>query len=127
MNHQPCPCGSGQAFEHCCGRYLSGQAAPLTAEALMRSRYTAYVQHQEDYLLQTWHSSTRPQHLSLDQPPVIKWLGLKILRTEAGTEHDETGLVEFVARYKLNGKAERLHETSLFVREHGTWVYLQAT
>lgn len=126
MNNQPCPCGSGRDFDQCCGPYLDGQASPSTAEALMRSRYTAYVQCQEDYLLQTWHSSTRPDSLGLSQQPPVKWLGLKVICSEAGREADDNGMVEFVARYKVTGKAERLHETSLFVKEHGSWVYLHA-
>lgn len=91
----------------------------------MRSRYTAYVQEAAQYLLQTWHCSTRPDQLSLQQQPPLQWLGLRIVRTEAGTETDAHGSVEFIARYKINGKAERLHETSQFVREDGRWFYLR--
>jgi SEC-C motif-containing protein len=125
LKKQDCPCGSGQAFEHCCGPYLRAQRQPATAESLMRSRYTAYVCSDETYLLQTWHPTSRPHHLSLTQPP-IKWLSLKIIRTDAGGPDDDTGVVEFIARYKTSGKAERLHETSQFVKESGRWFYLQA-
>jgi SEC-C motif-containing protein len=120
-----CPCGSGRDYAQCCGPYLNGHAFPATAEALMRSRYTAFVQQDAAYLRQTWHHSTCPQDLSFSQQAPIKWLGLKILRSEAGKEHDATGVVEFVARYKVNGKAERLHETSRFVNEAGRWLYVQ--
>lgn len=91
----------------------------------MRSRYSAYVHQDAAYLRQTWHRSTCPHELELDQQPPITWLGLKIVRTEAGGEHDDSGVVEFVARYKINGKAQRLHETSQFVKEAGRWFYLQ--
>lgn len=91
----------------------------------MRSRYTAYVRQHEPYLLQTWHHSSRPHELSFDQQPPLKWLGLTIIRTQAGAETDDTGMVEFVARYKINGKAGRLHEISRFVREAGSWYYLE--
>lgn len=121
-----CPCGSTQPYAACCGRFIDtpGQPAP-TAEALMRSRYTAYAQGQEAYLLATWQEATRPSTLDLtDDAAVVKWLGLEIRRTELGGEHDQTGVVEFVARYKVGGRAHRLHETSRFRRENGRWFYL---
>jgi len=77
------------------------------------------------YLLQSWHPSTRPPTLAFDQQQPVKWLGLKIIQKQAGREDDDTGTVEFIARYKVNGKAQRLHEISQFVRESGRWVYLQ--
>lgn len=115
-----CPCGSGKAFESCCGPYLAGEPAP-TPEALMRSRYTAYVLRNADYLRRTWHSSSRPAELDLEE--VVKWLGLKVIRAKGGAG-DENGTVEFVARFKVGGKAHRLEEKSRFVREDGRWVYL---
>jgi SEC-C motif-containing protein len=98
------------------------EAAP-TAEALMRSRYSAYVLRNEPYLLATWHVSTRPESLELADD-ATKWIGLEIKRSEAGGPGDERGLVEFVARYKVGGRAFRLHETSRFVREDGRWYYV---
>ena len=120
-NATPCPCGSGRPLAPCCGRHLDGEAAP-TAEALMRSRYTAYGLLREDYLLATWHPSTRPGELGLarDTPP--KGLGLEVKRHEQ-TDADHA-VVEFVARYKVNGRARRLHEISRFVREDGRWFYV---
>ena len=74
-----------------------------------------------DYLLDTWHASTRPTQLD-PNPPGLKWLGLQVRRHE---QHDDNhAIVEFVARNRLHGKAARLHETSRFVREHGRWYYL---
>ena len=89
----------------------------------MRSRYTAYVFGDEPYLLRTWHARTRPSALHLADERV-KWLGLKVLRADAGGAQDDEGRVEFVARYKVGGKAARLHETSRFVRERGQWFYV---
>jgi len=117
-----CPCGSNKTFADCCGRYLEGSAPAPTAEVLMRSRYTAYTLLREDYLLATWHSSTRPAALGLAQEAHSKWLGLEVKRHEL---HDtDRASVEFVARYKINGRAHRLHETSRFVRESGRWFYV---
>lgn len=116
-----CPCGSTLAYERCCGRYHAGEAAP-TAESLMRSRYSAYVLALEPYLLATWHGSTRPQALDLAQEEQPRWLGLEIKRHE--TSGPESAIVEFVARYKISGRAHRLHEVSRFVREDGRWTYV---
>lgn len=118
---RPCPCGLAAEYAQCCGRFHAGEAAP-DAERLMRSRYAAYVLRREDYLLATWAPATRPAALDLDAEPAPKWLGLDVER------HRMTGpdsaVVEFVARYKLGGRARRLHETSRFLRELGRWYYL---
>ena len=90
----------------------------------MRSRYTAYARLDESYLLNTWHPTTRPETMSLNVTPAPKWLGLEILTIEAGGVDDRSGVVEFVARYKLQGKANRLHEKSRFIKENGQWYYL---
>jgi SEC-C motif-containing protein len=91
----------------------------------MRSRYVAYVLDRTDYILATWHPRTRPPHLDPDRAPV-RWLGLTIRRVEAGTTQHSEGIVEFVARYKIGGRAHRLHETSRFLKEDGRWFYLDA-
>ncbi len=116
-----CPCGSGKPTTECCGRYHAGEPAP-TAEALMRSRYTAYTLQREDYLIATWHPSTRPADLGLAGEAATKWLGLDIRRHEQSDA--DNAIVEFIARYKINGRAHRLHETSRFVREDGRWFYV---
>lgn len=85
----------------------------------MRSRYSAYVLGLAAYLSLTWHPRTRPPSIDLSEP--TQWLGLKVLRTEQG---ESNAVVEFVARYKVNGKAYKLHELSRFVREQGRWYYL---
>lgn len=119
-----CPCGSGQPYAACCGLYIDGGQRPETAECLMRSRYTAYTLKREPYLLRTWHASTRPGELGLGEDGATKWLGLEVIRAEAGGAGDAQGSVEFVARYKVNGKAGRLREVSRFTRENGQWSYV---
>jgi SEC-C motif-containing protein len=117
-----CPCGRPAAYDACCGRWHRGPLhlqAP-DAEALMRSRYSAFVKELADYLQLTWHPSTRP----LDPPtfePGLRWLGLEVKRHQR--IDDGHAVVEFVARSKLGGRAHRLHETSRFVREGGRWFY----
>jgi len=117
-----CPCGSGKPYISCCGRYLDQNETAATAENLMRSRYSAYTLMREDYLLVTWHSSTRPVSLDLTRQPAQQWLGLTVKRHEQ-TAADQA-IVEFAARYKINGRAHRLHEISNFVREGGLWFYV---
>jgi SEC-C motif domain protein len=117
-----CPCGSQRNLPDCCGRYLDGREAAPTAEALMRSRYTAYVLLREDYLLATWHPDTRPATLSLREEPQPQWVGLTIKRH--AQQDDAHATVEFLARYKINGRVHRLHEVSRFVRENGHWQYV---
>jgi len=135
-----CPCGGG-ALANCCGPYIAGTALPPTAEALMRSRYTAYTQRNEDYLRATWHPGTRPQDAILDPDEDLRWLGLEIksalrLRQRKAElpDHPDSDTVEFVARFKVAGRAHRLHEVSRFLREPdpalgGTprWFYLDGT
>jgi SEC-C motif-containing protein len=123
-----CPCGRGAAkgallaFAQCCGRYIAHfdtQPAP-DAESLMRSRYSAFVLEDADYLRATWHDSTRPA--MLDFEPGVQWLGLEVRdRREVDATNAE---VEFVARYRVGGKAVRLHERSRFVRAGGRWFYV---
>lgn len=117
-----CPCASGALYAECCEPLHRGAVA-ATAEALMRSRYSAYVLKLEPYLLATWHATTRPAALGLAaQVPSPRWLGLEVRRHERG---DDRAVVEFVARYRVGGgRAQRLHETSRFVREDGRWFYV---
>jgi SEC-C motif-containing protein len=106
----------------CCGPRLAGDAAAPTAEALMRSRYTAFVVGDAAYLRASWHRSTRPPRLDLDEGVV--WRGLQVLTTRSGGPFDDTGVVEFAARYRDGDVRGVLHETSRFVREGGRWFYV---
>lgn len=128
----PCPCGRTSAnsakpakiqplpFSACCGPYLNESVPAPDAEALMRSRYSAFVLARADYLLATWHASTRPA--ALDFAPGAKWLGLEV-RSHRVLDADHAE-VEFVARCREAGRATRLHERSRFVREQGCWFYV---
>ena len=123
---KPCPCGSTQTYAVCCGRWhtehaTSGKLTAPAPEALMRSRYSAFVLDLRPYLLASWHASTRPADLEPPEPG-LKWLGLDVKRTAMlDAAH---GTVEFIARSKLGGRAHRLHEVSRFVRENGEWFYV---
>ena len=131
MTIAACFCGSGKPFAQCCGRFMEtveGVEAAPTAEALMRSRYSAYVLRHEVYLLSTWHKSTRPASLQLDHAAATQWLGLDVKRHVVNAADDDSAIVEFVARFKIGGRlgkrAERMHEVSHFIREHGRWFYV---
>jgi SEC-C motif-containing protein len=132
-----CPCG-GPSLETCCGPYLAGAAVPQTAEALMRSRYTAYTRRNEAYLRATWYPRTLPPEPIIQENERLQWLGLEVKsalrlrqRKVELPESQDADTVEFVARYKINGRAHRIHEISRFVREDadGTlrWFYLDGS
>ncbi len=114
-----CPCGSAD-YAACCARYHNGAAAP-DAESLMRSRYSAYVLKLEPYLLATWHPDTRPVTLDLADD-AAKWLGLQVKKYMVKSA--DSASVEFIARYKIAGRAHRLHEISQFSRQDGLWFYV---
>jgi SEC-C motif-containing protein len=107
-----------ETYEKCCGRFHRGEAKAPTAEALMRSRYSAFAKRDEPYLLRTWHPRTRPTGVSFD--PGMRWTGLEILETGDGTAFHTTGTVTFRASYRGGS----LEERSRFERVDGTWVYL---
>jgi SEC-C motif-containing protein len=119
-----CPCGSGSDFDACCSPYIEGHAAP-TAEALMRSRYSAYTLDNQAYLMKTLAPESREeeeQETEQVSDTNMKWLGLEIRSTSKGCVEDETGIVEFVAKYKVGDKLGIHHERSNFQREDGCWV-----
>lgn len=123
---EPCPCGRpdgkgrGRAYAECCALAHSGEYPAPDAETLMRSRYSAFVLGNKPYLLATWHASTRPASLELEAG--AKWLGLEV------KAHHMTGAataeVEFVARFRVSGRAVRQHERSRFVCAGGFWYYV---
>ncbi|GAA3378309.1 YchJ family protein [Streptomyces sannanensis] len=120
----PCPCGLPAVYGECCGRFHAGTAAAPTAEALMRSRFSAFAVEDEAYLLRTWHPDTRPSRVDFD--PGMRWTALEILDTAEGSAFHSMGTVTFRAHYTHGGQAGDLHEQSRFVRHEGVWVYLDA-
>jgi len=118
-----CFCGSGEKLENCCLPIVSGEKKAATAEALMRSRYTAYVRENTDYLIDSWHPDTRPEKLSI-QSGIVNWLGLSIKNIQNGNSGDTTGRVEFVAKYEQEGVVGEVHENSRFIFNQGCWLYI---
>ncbi|MGO1070308.1 YchJ family protein [Lysobacter sp. CA199] len=115
-----CPCDPSRRYADCCERLHAGAATADTAQALMRSRYSAYALGDLEYLRASWHPETCPAELGFD--PSMRWLGLEVKRHRSG---GETAVVEFVARYRVGGgSAVRLHEVSRFVRVDGRWLYV---
>ncbi|MEU2944573.1 YchJ family metal-binding protein [Nocardiopsis alba] len=120
----PCPCGRSRTYALCCGRLHSGESKAATAEDLMRSRYSAFVVGDEEYLSRSWHPDTRPRDVGVDADTV--WRGLEILGSTEGTPFHDEGTVEFRARYREGGRDGEIHENSRFLRHGGAWVYLDA-
>jgi SEC-C motif-containing protein len=117
-----CPCGTGRSYVECCAPYVEDGAPVPTAEALMRSRYTAYALHRDDHVFRTWHPRTRPAEVATD--PSLAWTGLTILGTSAGGVGDGAGTVEFRATWEVGGQQGAMHELSRFERRAGRWVYV---
>lgn len=124
MSRSACPCGSDRNYQDCCGTYHSGRSTAPTAEALMRSRFSAFATKDEAYLLRSWHPTTRPTHVEFD--PAQQWTELHILSTTGGSLLHTEGTVEFRADYRVQGRPGSMHERSRFVRDNGNWVYLDA-
>ncbi|OBH53671.1 zinc chelation protein SecC [Mycobacterium colombiense] len=122
--NEPCPCGSDNSYRACCGPLHEGQSQARTAEELMRSRYSAFAYGDADYLFRTWHPRTRPADVVVDTN--ITWTGLHVIDTLAGGPGDDSGEVEFTARYESAGGGHVLHERSRFARRAGRWFYLDA-
>jgi len=121
-----CPCGSGRAYEECCGPYISGKAKAPTAEALMRSRYCAYVKGAVDYIVSTCLQDEKHDidvEATKKWSQESKWRGLKILSTKKGGPTDTEGVVDFVATYDEDGLKEDYHEIAGFVKKDGAWLY----
>jgi SEC-C motif-containing protein len=120
-----CPCGSLQAYKHCCQPYHLGKAFAPTATALMQSRYVAFVRRDAEYLHRTWAKDTRPSKKQLSVFSDITWVGLQMIDSKLGSEQDEQGSVTFIAQYvDVEGKQISHREESQFIRDKGKWVYL---
>lgn len=123
MSAKRCPCLSGLTYDDCCGRLHAGLAAAQTAEQLMRSRFSAFAVGDVDYLLTTWHPTTRPASLELDED--LRWYRLDVLATRGGGPFETEGVVEFEAFHRTSGgPSGTQHETSRFTREDGQWLYV---
>lgn len=123
-----CPCCSGIPFNQCCGALLNGEQLASTAEALMRSRYTAYVLKQIDYLTESLHPDYRQDHDQLAAKrwaEQAEWLGLEVKEIIGGREQDQTGTVEFIANYRERGQIRHYHEIGHFCREQERWYYVE--
>ncbi len=125
---KPCPCGSGKTYTECCGPFIAGDADPQTAEALMRSRYTAYAVCAVDYLRDSMHPDTRDRGFDRDSVEQwskhSEWLGIEVLNSRKGTADDDEGTVEFIARYKDDKTTFDHHETSQFRKHNGRWYFV---
>jgi SEC-C motif-containing protein len=119
---QPCPCG-GKSYASCCEPFHLGKAIAPTPEKLMRSRYSAYVMKLEAYLLSTWHPDTCPEEPLFQDQPSTQWVDLKIKHHSMAADQ-LSGTVEFVAVFKVNGKAHRIHEISQFIKQNDRWFYV---
>jgi SEC-C motif-containing protein len=119
-----CVCGSGAASAKCCLAIIRSERAAVTAEQLMRSRYTAFVRLDADYLRHSWAPEKTPKRLRLD--PARRWTGLVIVDAAAGGMLDSEGIVEFVARFEDGPNAGALRERSTFRRHDGRWVSVDA-
>jgi SEC-C motif-containing protein len=115
-----CPCGLGRPYGECCAPAHRGHA-PATAEALMRSRYAAFALDNAEYVLGSWHPSTRPA--SVEPDPKLRWTGLEIIDASGGGLFDAEGVVEFRAHFRDGGRPGDMRERSRFVRHDGQWVY----
>ena len=122
-----CYCGSGKQYEACCQPYITGSAIAPTAEALMRSRYSAYVVADINYLMNSHHPSTRPtkeRKSILRWTKSVQWIKLDVKNAVAGTVNDTEGWIVFIAYFSDGGKIETIHENSRFVKENGKWYYI---
>lgn len=123
-----CPCGRSKAYEACCGLVHANIHKAITAEDLMRSRYSAFTQANGDYLMQSHHTTTRPineKEAIVAWAKSVRWVKLEVLNTALGQEADAEGVVEFKAHFIEDGQADVIHETSFFTRENGHWVYVK--
>ena len=125
-----CPCNPQKKYSDCCEKAHQNIKTVLTAEALMRSRYSAFVLAKIDYLQKSHHSNTRPSNQEKEEilqwTKSVNWLKLEVLNTVKGSKTDSIGTVEFKAYFMENGKIDVIHENSSFCKENKHWVYLKA-
>lgn len=126
QKNDSCPCGSGLQYSDCCEPAIKGLQKPMTAEELMRSRYSAYVKTEIEYLINTTHPGKRnlynPENMQ-QWSENSQWLKLEILNTKDGNVYDDSGQVEFMAHYIEKGIKKIHHELSFFIKEKGKWYF----
>lgn len=121
---QECPCGAVFPYTDCCGLLIRGTTVADTAEDLMRSRYTAHVVEEWDYLVQTRHPDERKDLKDLAiANEGIEWKKLEVYQSQKGGPGDTEGEVTYAATYEKDGKTETLQETAVFSKEEGQWYY----
>jgi SEC-C motif domain protein len=122
-----CPCGSEKTYEECCGPFIEGKQVPPTAEALMRSRYTAFTKAKVDYIMST-HDPDRITEVdrksTREWAENSEWLGFTLVSKEGGGESDEEGVVEFIAQYKMRGTKVEHRERATFRKRNQRWVFV---
>lgn len=126
MEQMPCPCGLDALYTECCGPLIKGERHAKTAEALMRSRYSAYTQVEMDYILSTTHPDQREDYDEANSrkwAAESEWYGLEIVSTEAGGEEDNDGVVEFIAKYAQKRMRHSHHERATFSKIEGQWYF----
>ena len=123
----PCPCGAQKSLNDCCLPFINGTHNPVTAEQLMRSRYSAHALLAIDYLWATWSPEQRLRSSQADiraWAESCDWLGLQIIATQQGGADDENGIVEFIAVFRQQGQVQQHHEVSQFKKVLGKWLYV---
>ncbi|NRD22084.1 Sec-C motif domain protein [Winogradskyella litoriviva] len=122
-----CYCGTNKTYQDCCEVFHLNNGKTETAEQLMRSRYSAFVLANGDYLMATHHQSTRPikeKKAIVKWAKSVQWIKLEVLDTSKGSKDDIEGTVTFNAYFFENGKVDVIHEKSAFVKEGNLWYYL---
>lgn len=123
MSESHCLCGNHVDYAACCQLFHTSNKYPSTAEALMRSRFTAYAMHDEAYLLKTWDANKRPKNIDFSKEKA-HWTKLEIVKTKKGGEKDSKGIVEFKAYYQDDNSEYVMNEISRFIKQAGRWFYL---
>ncbi|MBF0433207.1 MAG: YchJ family protein [Fibrobacteria bacterium] len=123
-----CPCGTGKAYADCCEPIITGTIIAETAEAMMRSRYSAYVKGEIQHIINTIHSSKKTDY---DEKGIRKWsegsvwVSLEIVNCQEGTSSDDSGTVEFIAHYRSKGLMQKHHELATFKKEGEKWTFFE--
>ena len=120
-NSKSCPCGSNKSLNDCCAPIIQGKCIANTPEKLMRSRYSAYVLRNREYLLESWDIMYRPESISFEHE--IRWLRLEIIDTHKFRSEDNTGNVSFIATSICDDTLVEMQEKSTFIKKNGVWLY----